>query len=38
MHASWTDYQRSGGLTLATNHFMDNGVQIRFLNLEVKTK
>jgi hypothetical protein len=38
MHASWTDYQRSGGLTLATNHFMDNGVQIRFLNLEVTTK
>ncbi|HEY2711277.1 MAG TPA: hypothetical protein VGI60_02085 [Chthoniobacterales bacterium] len=38
MHASWTDYQRSGGLTLATNHFMDSGVQIRFLNLEVRTK
>jgi hypothetical protein len=38
MHASWTGYQRSGGLTLATDHFVDNGAQIRILNLSVMTK
>ncbi len=35
MHATWTDYRKSGGLTLATNHFTDSGVRIRILNLKV---
>jgi uncharacterized protein DUF6503 len=38
MSGSWDDYQKSGGLTLATNHKMDNGVQIRLLNLKVTNK
>ena len=37
MHATWTDYQKSGGLTLATDHQMDGGVRIRILNLKVTT-
>ncbi len=36
-HATWTDYQKSGGLTLATDHEMDGGVRIRFLDLKVTT-
>lgn len=35
MHATWADYRRSGGLTLATNHFTDVGVRIRIRNLKV---
>ena len=35
IHASWTDYQESGGLKLATDHKMDGGVRIRILNLKV---
>lgn len=35
MHGSWSDYQKSGGLTLATDHQMDGGVHIRILNLKV---
>jgi hypothetical protein len=38
MHATWTDYQKSGGLTLATDHQMDGGVRIRILNLKVTSK
>jgi len=38
MHATWTDYQKSGGLTLATDHQMDGGVRIRILNLKVASK
>ena len=34
-HATWTDYQESGGLKLATDHQMDGGVRIRILNLKV---
>lgn len=37
MHATWTDYRKSGGLTLATNHSTDGGVRIRILNLKVTT-
>jgi hypothetical protein len=35
MHATWADYRRSGGLTLATNHFTDTGAQIQIPNLKV---
>lgn len=35
MHSTWTDYQESGGLKLATDHKMDGGVRIRILNLKV---
>jgi hypothetical protein len=35
MHATWADYRRSGGLTLATNHFTDTGARIQILNLKV---
>jgi hypothetical protein len=35
MHATWADYEKSGGLTLATNHFTDTGARIRILNLKV---
>jgi len=35
MHATWTNYQESGGLKLATDHQMDGGVRIRILNLKV---
>jgi hypothetical protein len=38
MHATWTDYQESGGLKLATDHQMDGGVRIRILNLKVASK
>jgi hypothetical protein len=35
-HMTWSDYQKSGGLTLATDHAMDNGkTHIRILNLKV---
>ena len=37
MHATWADYQKTGGLTLATNHFTDSGARIRILNLKVTT-
>ena len=37
-HMTWSDYQKSGGLTLATNHSMDNGAtKIRMENLKVTT-
>jgi hypothetical protein len=37
-HMTWTDYQKSGGLTIATDHSMDNGAtHIRILNLKVTT-
>jgi hypothetical protein len=35
MHGTWDDYQKSGGLTLATDHKMDGDVRIRILNLKV---
>ena len=35
MHGTWEDYQQTGGLTLATDHKMDGGAQIRILNLKV---
>ncbi len=38
IHATWSDYQKSGGLTLATDHQMDGGVRIRILNLKVTNK
>ncbi|MEO6871078.1 MAG: DUF6503 family protein [Chthoniobacterales bacterium] len=38
MSGTWEDYKKTGGLTLATNHKMDNGVQIRFENLKVTDK
>lgn len=38
MHATWADYRKSGGLTLATNHFTDTGVRIRILDLKVTDK
>jgi hypothetical protein len=34
-HGTWEDYQKSGGLTLATDHKMDGDVRIRILNLRV---
>lgn len=37
MHASWTDYEKSGGLTLATKHEM-GGAQIRIENLKVTSR
>ena len=36
-HATWTDYQKSGGLTLATDHQME-GIRIRILNLKVTSE
>ena len=36
MRATWTDYQKSGGLTLATDHQMGPS-RIRILNLKVTT-
>jgi hypothetical protein len=36
IHGTWEDYQKSGGLTLATEHKME-GVRIRILNLKVTT-
>ncbi len=37
MHATWTDYAKSGGLMLATDHQM-GPARIRILNLKVTTK
>jgi hypothetical protein len=36
MHATWSNYQKSGGLTLATDHTM-GPARIRILNLKVTT-
>ena len=37
-HMTWSDYQKSGGLTLATDHSMDNGAtHIRMVNVKVTT-
>lgn len=36
-HATWTDYQKTGGLTLATDHEMEGGVRLRIQNLKVTT-
>jgi len=38
MHVTWSDYQKSGGLTLATDHASDGGTRVRILNLKVTTK
>lgn len=35
IHGTWDDYQKSGGLTLATDHKMEGDVRIRILNLKV---
>ena len=38
-HMTWSGYEKSGGLTLATDHSMDNGAtRIRILNLKVTTR
>lgn len=37
-HFTWEDYQKSGGLTLATDHKGDGGLQIRILDLKVTDK
>ena len=37
MHATWSDYEKAGGLNLATNHDMD-GARIRILDLKVTTQ
>jgi hypothetical protein len=37
MHATWSGYEKSGGLTLATDHQM-GPARIRILNLKVTTK
>ena len=34
IHATWTDYQKSGGLNLAMDHNME-GMRIRFVNVKV---
>jgi hypothetical protein len=34
IHGTWENYQKSGGLTLATEHILD-GAKIRILNLKV---
>jgi hypothetical protein len=36
VHGTWENYQKSGGLTLATDHKME-GVRIQILNLKVTT-
>lgn len=36
VHGTWENYQKSGGLTLATEHKME-GAEIRILNLKVTT-
>jgi hypothetical protein len=36
-HGTWENYQKSGGLTLATEHKME-GARIRILNLKVTTE
>lgn len=38
MSGTWEDYQKSGGLTLATDHKMDGGLRIRIADLKVTTK
>lgn len=38
VHGTWENYQRSGGLTLATAHKMGGGVEIQILNLKVTTE
>ncbi len=38
MSGSWEDYQKSGGLTLATDHQMDNGLRVKIENLKVTDK
>ena len=35
MSGTWSGYQKSGGLTLATDHQMNNGIRIRILDLKV---
>ncbi|MBA3963827.1 MAG: hypothetical protein H0X40_18265 [Chthoniobacterales bacterium] len=35
MSGTWEGYEKSGGLTLATDHKMNGGVRIRILNLKV---
>jgi hypothetical protein len=37
IHATWTGYEKSGGLTLSTDHKMTGEVEIRILNLKVAT-
>ncbi len=38
MSGTWEDYQKSGGLTLATDHKMEGGVRIRIEDLKVTEK
>ena len=38
MSGTWDDYQKAGGLTLATDHKMDGGLRIRIANLKVTRK
>jgi hypothetical protein len=35
VHGTWENYKKTGGLMLATDHKMADGVQIRILNLKV---
>ena len=35
MSGTWEDFQKSGGLTLATDHKMDGGLRIRIEDLKV---
>ncbi len=37
VHATWTDYQKGGGLNLSTDHRMEGGVRIHIGNLKVTT-
>lgn len=37
IHGTWENYQKSGGLTLATEHRMDGGVQIHLKEVRVTT-
>ena len=37
MHGTWDDYQKTGGLMLATDHKMEGDVRIRILDLKVTT-
>jgi hypothetical protein len=38
MSGTWEDYQKSGGLSLATDHKMDGGLRVRIENLKVTSK
>ncbi|MGI8431009.1 MAG: hypothetical protein ACR2MW_01790 [Chthoniobacterales bacterium] len=38
MSGTWEDYQKSGGLTLATDHKMGGGIRIRIEGLKVTAK